>query len=213
MHSIITSYLLQKEECPLPGIGNLKIEHLTASADIVNKQILPPNEKIVFTEKDNIKPGGLIKYIAKKKNTDIDTAENLLKDFCREWKEKIDAGEELRLETIGSLKKNAGENIYFEEDKTFNFLKPISVESVYEKEEPATIAEPEKTEIAEGTYENEAVIIERSGWGIWAIILIAIASVAIFYHFYNNKLVPSSLGNQNHFFIDSADSRSTIPAK
>lgn len=211
MHSIITSYLLQCKECALPGIGSLKVNHISASADVANKQILPPKDEIVFTEKENVTPGGLIKYIAKKKNIDVDTAENVLKDFCREWKEKINAGEELRLETIGSLKKNSGRNIYLEEDKNFNFLQPISVKKIYEKEEPVTIAKPKETVTLEQTYENEEVIIKRLTWGIWAMILIAIASATICYHFYTYKLTPSSLGNQNHFTVDSADARHTIP--
>ncbi len=211
MHSIITSYLLQSKECVLPGIGSLKIKYISASADVVNKQILPPKDEIVFSEKENINADGLLKYIAKKKITDVDISENLLKDFCKEWKERINGGEELRLDTVGSLKKNSEGNICFEEDKNFNFLQPIPVEKVYEKEEPVILAQPAETLAVEDTYQNEPVIIKRSAWGILAIILIAVASAAIFYNFYEHKLTSSFLGNQNHFFIDSADSRYTIP--
>lgn len=214
MYSLITSYLLQSKECTLPGIGSFKINSIPAIADAANKQILPPNDEIFFTEKENVNFGGLAKYIAAKKNIDIKSAEEQLNDFCKEWNGKIKTGEELHFETIGTIKKNSEGNIYFEKAEKLNYLQPIQVENIYEKEEPLTVEEPEETVVVEQEdYNNGEIVTKRPSWGIWAVSLMVISFAVIFYHFYDHRLSSSSLGNQNKLLIDSASATYSVPSK
>jgi hypothetical protein len=201
MRSLITSYLLQSKECVLPGIGTLHTIHTPASTDAATRRILPPFEEFIFKHEDNSKSPGLVKYIADKKHIDQSEAENLLNDFCKEWKEKINTGEELRFETVGSILKNADGAIVFEKENTFNFLQPISVEQTYNKtEEPVVIEEPIVPEVFEK--KDEHIVVERTWWGLWALILLAIGAVMMFYYFKDHK--STSFGNQNHYAVDSA---------
>ncbi len=204
MQSLITSYLLQSKECILPGIGMLQIIHTPASTDAAANRILPPFEGIIFKSEDHSKSPGLVKYIADKKNIKPSEAEYLLNDFCKEWKEKINAGEKLSFETVGSIHKNADGIIVFEKENTLNFLKPISVEDAYHRtEEPVAInEEPIVPEVFEE--KEEDIVVERTYWGLWALILVAIGAVMLFYHFKDHKLTGTSIGNQNHYAVDSA---------
>ncbi len=68
MLSTITSYLIQTGKCALPYIGFFNTDYKPASTDIVNKQILPPVEEIIFGEETIHLFPGLIKYIAFKRN-------------------------------------------------------------------------------------------------------------------------------------------------
>jgi hypothetical protein len=213
MHSIITSYLLQSKECILPGIGVLQIIHTPASTDAANNRILPPVDEIIFKKEDHSASGGLVDYISKIKKVDKAEAETLLNNFCKEWKEKINAGERLTFEAIGSIYKRDGE-IILEKESNINFLKPIAVDSVYRKvQESVSVEEkhisikeePVMAEAYEYREEQQEVVVERSYWGLWALIFFAIAAVVLFYHFKDHTLSGSSVGNQNHLAVDSAN--------
>lgn len=202
MHSLITSYLLQSKECILTGIGILKIIHTPASTDANGNSILPPFEAIIFKNEDHSASPDLVRYIAAKKHITISEAEAQLDDFCKEWKEKINAGEKLHLETVGSIQKSADGVILFEKEKSLNFFQPVTVDKVYYRSEqpgPAT----EEAVISEPAAVTEDVVVERSYWGIWALILLAIGSVILFYHFKDHKLSGSNIGNQHKYIVDS----------
>jgi hypothetical protein len=210
MQSLITSYLLQSRECVLPGIGVLQIIHTPASTDAANNRVLPPFEEIIFKKENHSKSPGLVKYIADKKHIEQSEAEDILNNFCSEWKEKINAGGKLNFETVGSIQKNADGIISFvqrtpsgEREGSFNFLHPIAVNDPYRKAEEH-VSINEEPVLSEANVVEEEVVVERSYWGLWAMILLAIGSVMIFYHFKDHKLSGSTIGNQNHFAIDSA---------
>ena len=213
MQLLLTSYLLQSKECILPGIGVLQIIHTPASTDTATNRILPPFEGIVFKKEDHSKSTGLVKYIADKKNIEQSDAESLLQNFCKEWKEKINAGEKLNFETVGSIQKNADGATIFQKENQFNFLQPITVTAAYHRIEiPDTIVEkPAEPEVFEEA--DEDIVIERSYWGLWALILLAIGFVMAFYHFKVHGLSGSTIGNQHQYIIDSANATYTIPAK
>src|ERR1035437_7606639 len=204
MHSLITSYLLQSRECVLPGIGILQIKNIPAKTDSAKSLLLPPAEEIIFRKEAYSKSPGLVKYIADKKHIEQSEAEDILNNFCSEWKEKINAGGKLNFETVGSIQKNADGIIFFHRENSFIFLQPISVNEPYKRaEEPVSIDEEQDvSEVFED--EEEDVVVEKSYWALWAIILTVLAFAAIFYHFKDHKLSGSTIGNQNHFAIDSA---------
>ncbi len=211
MHSLITSYLLQSKECILPGIGTLQIKTIPAAIDNAANQITPPSEEIVFNEQSNSNATGLIKYIADKRNININEAENLLVNFCKEEKEKINNGERLTIKTIGTLQKNENGKIYFEREAGFNFYNPINIDKVYKpninKEEKITETE---NDFPEQNREENKVIIARSYWGWWAAILTAIAFAAIFFYSKDQNFSGSSAGNHQKLIIDSASATYNI---
>jgi nucleoid DNA-binding protein len=213
MHSLITSYLLQSKECVLPGIGVLQVIHTPASTDVPNNRILPPSEEIIFKKEDHSKSPGLTKAIAYKKDIEESKAENLLDNFCKEWEERINKGEKLTFETVGSIQKNADGVITFERGNIFNYLQPISVNNPYHRtEQPVSIDEaPPMSEVFEE--KNNDVVVERSYWGFWALILLAVGSLMLFFHFKDHKLSGSTVGNQKRFAIDSAKATYNVPNK
>ncbi len=214
MKSIATSYLLQSKECILPGIGILQIRNVSAKTDIVNNQILPPVSEILFKEDSQLKSPALVKYIADKKHIDLIEAEDTLILFCNEWKEKMIGGDKMNFKTLGFLQKNAENKIIFERESSFNFLKPIAVNIAYEPiKEPVIVKEePVLLKTVDFKEEEENVVLEKSYWGLWALILLAIASVMLFFHFKIHE-TGSVIGNQKHFTIDSAAPTYSIPKK
>ncbi len=217
MHSLITSYLLQNKECILPGIGVLQIIHTPAGSDHANSRLLPPFEEIIFKKESHTKSEKLVKYIADKKHIQQAEAENLLTNFCDEWNEKINAGGRLEFETVGSIQKDADNVTGFERESCYNFLQPIAVNKVYKSEASHEQLKKDTETVTarhmasqENTFEED-VVIERSYWGFWALILFAIGSVMLFYYFKDHKLSGSSAGNQHIYTIDSATATYTVP--
>ena len=213
MRSIATSYLLQNKECILPGIGILQLRNVSAKIDIANNQILPPASEILFKEDSSLKSPSLIKYIADKKHISLDEAEDTLTLFCNEWKEKMIGGDKMNFKTLGSLQKNAENKIIFERENSFNFFKPVTVNTAYERIEKTIIIEEEPVLLkTEKFKEVENVVLEKSYWGLWALILLAIASVMLFFHFKIHQ-TGSAIGNKNRITIDTAAPTYLLPQK
>ena len=80
MQDLITSYLIQAKDCSLPGIGNFKIITIPANIDVANKQMLPPSDKIIFSERTDKISDELIKYIAYKENIEEAAAKEKIKE-------------------------------------------------------------------------------------------------------------------------------------
>ena len=208
MQALLTSYLILNSDCDLPYIGSLKIikTGTVRRAD----QIFPPSEEIIFSH-DHTGSESLAKYIAGKKNISHVHASQILDDFCSEWKQKIDSGEALNLETVGSIRAGNEGKFYFEREKTSGFLEPVTIEKALHRDRFQAVTAV-SNEIAEPAhFHDEEPIEERSFWGIWAIILVAIGSVILFYHFYNNRLSTSSIGDQSHFNTDTAAATFSVP--
>ncbi len=211
MHSLITSYLLQNKECILPTIGVLQVIYTPAAADTDNSRILPPSENIIFKKEDHSTSPGLTEYIAVQKQIGQADAENLLNNFCKDWKEKINAGEKLHFETLGSIQKSADGEIIFENEKGSDFLQPLTVDNVYKSKQPLYI--PDEAVVQEDATVPQDVVVEKSHWGIWALILFALGLVMLFYHFKDHRLSRSNMGNQHKFIIDSAGATYKLPGK
>lgn len=205
MQSLITSYLLQSRECSLEQIGTIRISSKSAELDIVNKQILPPLQEIIFIEDATQSSTGLIKYIAQKKGYSADVAESILTGFCNEWKDRLDEGESFVFETLGSLQKNNEGNIYFKKAESIEFLKAVIAERVLHKNADHTVLIGDK-EISSSmiTDSNIEQPMKNSKWWVWALILGVVASSVLAYHFSKHNFSGDSMGNQTHIIVDSA---------
>ena len=207
MQTIITSYLLQAGKCALPNIGLFKIKYKPAQTDIVNKQILPPVEEIVFNEQALFSSPGLINYIAQKREIPQGEAERLLNEFCKEWKEKIEAGETLCFQSFGCLQKNDAGIISFRKEIGPEYFAPVPAERVVHEnaEHTVLVGDTETTSTAMNEFYKETVPVIKRKWVMGAVALAAIALVILFYGFYNHKLSTSGIGNRSHFSIKPAD--------
>jgi len=207
MHSLITSYLLQAGKCALPDIGIFKIAHKPAEIDTPNKQILPPVEEITFNEQAIFLSPGLINYIALKKNIPSGDAENLLNNFCKEWKEKIEDGETLCFESVGCLQKNESGVISFRKEEGPAYFKPVSAKRILHEniEHTVLVGDKETTSTVMNEYYKENIPVAKKRWAVGAIILGIISLVILCYSFYNHKISVSEIGNRSHLNIKSAD--------
>lgn len=203
MKKLITSFLLQSENCTLPHLGTFYRQWVPSQLDIANKQILPPINEISFKETSDTDPGNLVNYIARKKNILVQEARDELNDYCTRWNEKMNAGEKLHLGAVGTLLKNPDGHIYLDRNVLDNYRQPVSAERVLHQNATHNmlVGDRETTSTAMSQYYDGTVVFERSHWGTWAIILIAIAASVLFFHFKDHSISTEGVGNQKHLIV------------
>ncbi len=205
MQELITSYLVQKKVCSLPLLGSFRIKTKPAELDIANKQIFPPTDEILFNENagNNVVPD-LIEYVSNLLHISAEEAEEKTASWCSETKQKLNSGEKIIFDSVGSLQKDAVGNIFFQRNKQDNFYEPVIAERViHENEEHAVlVGDKETTSSVMNEFYREEVVATKSTWKIWAIVLLAISLVVLFFHFYYHSITTSGIGNQFSFAIE-----------
>ncbi len=203
MQDLITSYLIQAKDCSLPGIGNFKIITIPANIDVANKQMLPPSDKIIFSERTDKISDELIKYIAYKENIEEAAAKEKIKEWSKSIKERIALGEEIFFNPIGSIQRDFSGKVFFKEQEVTIFFEPAIAERVIHKDSnhAVLVGDKETTSSEMNLILHEEVTIKNSSWKIMALILLVIALVILFLHFYNSLPGSNPTGNQNKFSI------------
>jgi nucleoid DNA-binding protein len=213
MRDLITSYLIQAKECNLPGLGSFKIVTKPASVDVANKKMFPPADEIIFSERTDKISDDLITYVAHKKDIDPTVSKEEIKDWCRSTKEKIASGDEVSFDSIGSIQKDAGGKIFFTRQEHLTFLEPVIAERVIHKdaEHAMLVGDKETTSSAMNLLLNEEAETKNSSWNTIALILLVIALLVIFLHFYTSPPGSIATGNQNTFPVKQPTSTYLLP--
>ena len=102
----IKEFILKNECVILPGFGGFISKYCPANIDPGKKILTPPSKEIEF-QKDLKKDNGLlINYIAKKKKIFITRARRLIEDYINKINDKLNRGEKVVLEGIGTFIKD-----------------------------------------------------------------------------------------------------------
>lgn len=206
MEKIIASYLVQKKECSLPGIGHLRIATKPAELDVANKEIFPPTDGIVFKEEEVHLRKDLVSYVSmQNKIHENDAAENI-NNWCQHAKNKLDAGEKIYFESVGTLQKNADGNIFFHTKNEFVLYDVVPAERVIHKNEQHSVlvGDRETTSAAMNEFYKEDFIVEKKPWWkIWAIVLFLLPLLILIIHFSGHSFTTPGIGNQIHLSPES----------
>ncbi|MEO8109755.1 MAG: hypothetical protein ABI594_06990 [Ginsengibacter sp.] len=199
MQRIITSYLVQKKECNLPGIGDFKINIASAQLDVANKKMFPPTAEIIFTEGDVNLRKDLVKYIANQQNVDEQQAAENITRWCHNVIESLDAGGKVIFESIGSLQKNPAGNIFLRSMNENRLYEAVTAERVVHKDEEhaVLVGDRQTTSAAMSEYYKAETVFERKiSWKIWAIVLFGLSILSLVMHFSYHGITTAGTGNQ-----------------
>jgi nucleoid DNA-binding protein len=200
MQELLASYLVQKKVCNIPHLGCLRIKTKPAELDVANKQLFPPTDEILFNEiAGNNLADDLVEYVADHQHINTEQAEEKITNWCNNAKQKLDSGERVIFNAIGSLQKNATGNIFFQGVRTNNFYEAVSAERVIHENETHTVlvGDNETTSSVMNEFYREEIVETKSSWKIWAIVLLAISLIILIFHFYNHGFATSETGNQS----------------
>ncbi len=214
MQELFASYLAQKKECSIPLIGKFEINTHAAELDIANKQLLPPADEIIFSEGADYLADDLTNYISFSKNLSPHEAEEKIHHWCLHSKSKLDSGEKIIFDSIGSLQKNEAGTIFFQRKTGVKFFENISADRVIHKnaEHAVLVGDRETTSSAMNEYYRDVpLMLRKSSWKLWAIILFILSLVIIGIYFYSHKFSVTSIGNQSSFAVQDQPASYSIP--
>lgn len=199
MQDLISSYLIQKKECSLPSLGKITINSSTPSFDVADKKISAPQDEFVFSGRADHHYEGLVKYISQKQKISEKEAKENLISWCHSAKEKLNDGEKINLGSLGFFQKNSSGVISFTNEEPLLFYQPVKAERALHKndEHAVLVGDRETTSSAMNQYLNEEEVVSDSRWKIISIVLLAIAVILLFIHFYIHSFSFIS-GNQSH---------------
>lgn len=122
--SVHISTLLYEQDCIIiPNFGGLVCNYRAADIHPVTHQILPPCKAITFNRLLQNNDGLLVNHLCEKEGINPGFASQLISNWVSSAKSLLQAGEQLNLQNIGSLKADVEGNWLFEQDKSTNFLK------------------------------------------------------------------------------------------
>jgi hypothetical protein len=114
--------LLYGHECVIiPGFGGFIGNYIPAHIDKAEGIIHPPVRKISFNRNLNHNDGLLIKHISTSSGMNYPDARNLVEEFVTELRRKLERGEKVVFDQIGSFVNNHEGNLQFEPDETVNY--------------------------------------------------------------------------------------------
>ncbi|MEO8765212.1 MAG: hypothetical protein ABI416_13030 [Ginsengibacter sp.] len=204
MQALITSYLIQKKECDLPLLGHFRIKTKPADFEKINKRIFPPTDEILYSEFAARLSPGLLSYISRLENITPVEAEAKINSWCLHAKEKIDLGEKITFDSMGTLQKDAVGNIFFQRKSGFNFFEPVSAERIQKNDaHPIVVGDTETTSTVMQEFYKQEKVQNWERWKMWSIILLAISLVILAFHFYMHRFSQTGIGNRASLSTES----------
>ena len=202
MQELIASYLIQKKECHLPLLGSFTIKQGPASLDIADKMITPFVGEIIYSENETYLPDGLKSYISHLQHIQLHEAEEKINNWCLNTKMKLDAGEKIIFDSIGTLQKDPAGNILFQPENGINFYEPVTAERVIHKnaEHAVLVGDKENTSGIMNEFYREDVIVEKKySWKLGAIILAILSLLILIFYFSSHAFSVNGIANQSEF--------------
>ncbi len=184
MEKLLTTYLYQNKNCPLPGVGSL-LQH-PGHAEFLpgQKKMLAPIPFVELSDSE-VSSDGLIDFIAAQKKISIAEAATLLSNYCSSIK-NLPANEEFILHTLGSFYRDENDDLQFKSTALpASFFPEVPAERVIHPDVAHNI-------LVGDTHTNSAAMTEllstgeeqkRSRWWIAAVIMGSIAVISLIIYF------------------------------
>ena len=214
MRDLIASYLIQNKECHLPFLGNFRIKKVPSLLDLPNKKLVPSSDEIVFSENENYLSPGLTNYVSHLYKVPRHEAEEKINNWCLDAKVKLDSGEKLDLNSVGSLQKNVVGNIFFQMQQRINFFEPVTAERVIHKDAGHTVlvGDKETTSVVMNEFYRDDVVSKvKSSWKIWAIILFVVSLLLLIFYFSNHPFSEKGIANPSEFRVQEPPATYYVP--
>jgi len=122
----ITFYLvelLRLHDCVIvPDLGGFVTNYRPAEMDLANNTFNPPVKEIIFTGKLSKNDGLLVNYISETEGVGYFEARQIISEFVDEIWSKLENGEKIEFQNVGSLQFDRNEKLIFEPEVHENFL-------------------------------------------------------------------------------------------
>lgn len=205
LNKLIEQYLIIHQQCPLPGIGSLKITEIPASINNADKKIIAPSQQISLTAVE-ISAKGFISFISEKQYLNQEESAIELNRFCKELID-LEPKEEKSISQLGSFVKNEDAQLFFKQNIINHLFSPsLNLNRVIHPNNVHTVlvGDNELTNhmIAERLSTSKTVV--KFQWWAWAACLTIISMAIIFIYFNHSHFYYNRFGNINQIESNEA---------
>jgi nucleoid DNA-binding protein len=121
--SIYLVELLRLHDCVIiPDLGGFVTNYRPAEMDLASNSFNPPVKDVIFTGKLSKNDGLLVNYISEIEGTGYMEARQIISEFVDEMWSKLENGEIIKFQNIGTLQFDRSEKLIFEPEIHENFL-------------------------------------------------------------------------------------------
>lgn len=122
LSSYITGLLFIHDCVILPGFGGFVANYQEAVHDETSNTFAPPSKKLVFNSNLSYNDGLLINYLSRQLGIRYEEAEQMVKQSVEDAWIRLEKGETLKFEGIGSFRYNEDSALIFDPQVTENLL-------------------------------------------------------------------------------------------
>jgi hypothetical protein len=212
MYPELYQYLLQNKELPVPGIGTFLLERTSAVVDFPNKLANPPGYSFALKDCDNAPTRKFYCWLGSLLHVSDRDAVIRFNDFAFDMKNQLEAGDTIRWDGVGTIKKVLGGEIRLISQE-FTPERPVTAEKVLREKAYHTVrvGEDEKTseEMVQLLSQEEE---RRSLWWVWALAAALLAILFIGWYLSQHGLNSSSTANEKKLVpVESSPSYRQLP--
>ena len=186
MEKLLTAYLYEYKNCPLPSVGSLVLQPGHAKYLPGENKILAPVPFIELSDTEN-SSDSLLQFLAYKKNISIPEANLKLHSFCSQLKE-LKANEEFPFSSAGSFFMDENEQLQFKSlALSPSFFPETKAERVIHPDvaHQILVGDKETNSTAMTELLNDDSVA-KSRWWIAAVIMAVLGLVTIFVYYSQN---------------------------
>jgi hypothetical protein len=110
---IIIELLRDQHVAVLPGFGGFVTDHVGAELDSLRHRIQPPHRTVIFNAKLSHNDGLLVTTVATERGISYLEADTFVTDAISELRFRLDAGEQVLFEGLGTLRKSMEGRVEF----------------------------------------------------------------------------------------------------
>jgi len=115
--SVYLTELLKTNDCVIvPDLGGFVANYQTSGYDVQGDQFSPPSKEIIFSGKLKKNDGLLVNYVGEKEGVGYLEARKIVSEFVSECLFKLENGERVEFEKIGSLYFDENDHLLFDAD-------------------------------------------------------------------------------------------------
>ncbi len=195
MEELIELYLFKNKRCPLPSLGSLHLENVSAVAMYSDRKITAPVPVIIFS--GTVMPADdFIAFIAARKNIKQQEASALLTSYCENLHHMNESGE-TKFPFAGRFYINEDGMLVFKSTELpKTYFNEVVAERVIHPRTSHTmvVGDKETTSTAMEAFYSEAGMHAKDKWWIWALAF-GILTAVLFGIYFNDKNKTASFGN------------------
>jgi len=192
LETVIGDLLLRHNCVIVPEFGGFVAQQTSASIDVQQGLLYPPNKSILFNKHLQTNDGLIISAFSTSHSFSYDESLQYIKKSVAEWKKQLLRGERIYIDRVGFLFIDSSKNISFRQDTQFNLLlSSYGLSCVKFQPHVAHIgaisSEKSQRALLPFTYSNESgldISPRIKNTGVWKHIVAACVIPIVFYTFW-----------------------------